>query len=157
MAFTGIQQSKKYSQINNASPEVVFPLLCPVREKDWIDGWDYKMIYSNSGLIEKGCVFSTPHHGATETIWYVNEHDRLNHIIEFLRVTPNEEVVKINIALSDNGNGTTTSHINYQYTALNESKNQWILQKLNDEFEKSMVYWEKAINHYLYTGTKLLK
>jgi hypothetical protein len=135
----------------------VFPLLCPVREKEWIDGWDYKMIFSKSGLIEKGCVFSTPHHGSAETIWYVSEHNPISQTIEFLRLTPNEEVVKINIKLSDNGNGTTTSLITYQYTGLSESKNEWIKQDLDTEFEKSMLYWEKAINHFLQTGTKLLK
>ena len=157
MTFIGVQRSITFTQINNASPDVVFPLLCPVREKDWIDGWDYKMIFSKSGLIEKGCIFSTPHHGSAETIWYVNEHDPISHTIEFLRVTPGEEVVKINIALSDNGDGTSTSQISYQYTGLNESKNEWIKHKLDSEFEKSMLYWENAINNYLQTGIKLLK
>jgi hypothetical protein len=157
MAFNGFRRSKTYKQINMGSPEMVFPLLCPVREKDWIDGWDYKMIFSKSGLIEKGCVFSTSHHGSAETIWYVTDHDPSSHRIQFLRVTPNEEVVKIDITLSDNGNGTTTSLICYQYTGLTESKNQWIGQELDSEFEKNMVYWEKAINHFLQNGIKLLK
>jgi len=155
MGFIGIQASKTYKQINNAKPEVVFPLLCPVREKDWLDGWDYIMIFSKSGLAEKGCVFSTPHHGEQQTIWYVTEYDTENYIIEFVRVTPTEEIVKINICLSDNGNGTTTSNITYQYTALNETKNSWIREKLNDEFKASMIWWEKAINYYIEKGIKL--
>jgi len=157
MKFIGIQASKTYKQINNAKPEVVFPLLCPVREKDWIDGWDYKMIFSKSGLIEKGCVFSTPHHGNEETIWYVTEHDTVNYKLEFVRVTPNEETVKINIHLEDNGNGTTSSNITYQYTALNESKNSWIKEKLDSEFKENMIWWEKAINYYIIKGEKLMK
>ena len=157
MKFIGIQVSKTYKQINNAKPEVVFPLLCPVREKDWIDGWDYKMIFSKSGLIEKGCVFSTPHHGNEETILYVTEHDTVNYKLEFVRVTPKEEAVKINIQLEDNGNGTTSSKITYQYTALNESKNSWIKEKLDSEFKENMIWWEKAINYYIVKGEKLMK
>lgn len=156
MEFKGIQASRTYKQINNASPDVVFPLLCPVREKDWINGWDYKMIFSKSGLIEKDCVFSTPHHGNEQTIWYVTEHDKENFKIEFVRVTPNEEVVKINIYLIDNGNGTTTSNITYQYTTLNNNKNLWIKEKLDSEFKENMIEWENAINFYIETGKKLM-
>ena len=54
---------KSYRQTINASPEIVFPLLCPVREVEWLDGWEYKMIYCVSGLIEKGAVFSTANTG----------------------------------------------------------------------------------------------
>lgn len=157
MEFIGIQGSRTYKQINNAPPDVVFPLLCPVREKDWIDGWDYKMIFSKSGLIEKDCVFSTPHHGKEQTIWYVTVHDKENYTIEFIRVTPNEEVVKINIYLEDNGNGTTTTNITYQYTGLNETKNAWIKDELDMEFKENMIEWEKAINYYIEKGEKLLK
>ncbi len=157
MEFKGFQESRTYKQINNAPPDVVFPLLCPVREKDWIDGWDYQLIFSKSGLIEKDCVFSTPHHGNEQTIWYVTEHDKENYKIEFVRVTPNETVVKINIYLTDNGNGTTTSNITYQYTALNENKNLWIKENLDGEFKENMIDWEKAINFYIATGKKLMK
>jgi len=136
---------------------VVFPLLCPVREKDWVEGWEYKMIFSKSGLIEKDCVFSTPHHGNEQTIWYVTEYDRENYKIQFVRVTPNEEVVKIDICLIDNENGTTTSNITYQYTALNDSKNLWIKEKLESEFKENMIEWEDAINFYIKTGQKLMK
>ena len=157
MEFKGFQASRTYKQINNAPADLVFPLLCPVREKDWIDGWDYKMIFSKSGLIEKGCVFSTPHHGTEQTIWYVTEHDKENYKIEFVRVTPNEEVVKINIRLEDNGNGTTTSNITYQYTGLNEIKNAWIKEKSGKAFEENMIGWEKAINYYIEKGEKRIK
>jgi len=157
MNFKGIQISKTYNQINNAPPEVVFPLLCPVREKEWIDGWDYEMIYSKSGLIEKGCTFSTPHHGNEQTIWYVTEYDKVNYRIEFVRFSPNEEIARINIILLNNGDGTTTSSITYQYTALNDLKKDWIQDKLENEFIESMIWWEKSINHYLEKGEKLMR
>ena len=28
----------------DASPDLIFPLLCPVREAEWIDGWSCEMI-----------------------------------------------------------------------------------------------------------------
>ena len=42
-----------------APPERVFPLLCPVREADWLDGWDPLAVYTDSGIAEPGCVFIT--------------------------------------------------------------------------------------------------
>jgi len=157
MEFKGIRVSKTFNQINHATPGVIFPLLCPVREKEWIDGWDYEMIYSRSGFIEEGCIFSTPHHGIEPTIWYVTKYDQDTYTIEFVRISPGEEVVKIRIVLLDNNNGNTTSEITYEYTGLTEEKNTWILNQLDADFHESMIWWEKAINYYLKTGQKLLK
>jgi len=42
-----------------AKPAVVFPLLCPVREADWIDGWDPISVFTNSGAAEPDCIFVT--------------------------------------------------------------------------------------------------
>ena len=41
----------------DAPPERVFPLLCPVREYDWIPDWRCTMVHSTSGVAELGCVF----------------------------------------------------------------------------------------------------
>ncbi len=43
-----------------ASSDKIFPLLCPKREEEWIDGWNtdaYKLISTKSGFNEKNCVF----------------------------------------------------------------------------------------------------
>lgn len=42
-----------------AAPGEVFPLLCPVREYEWIEGWDCEMIYAATGKAEAGAVFRT--------------------------------------------------------------------------------------------------
>jgi hypothetical protein len=155
MEFKGIQRTFSYTQINNGSIEEVFPLLCPVREKDWIDGWEYKIIHSKSGVIEKDCVFTTPQHGELETVWHVTQHDKMNYKIEFLRITPTENVVRINIRLERIAEQKTKVFIDYQYTALNENQNKFISTDLEQSFIESMQWWEKAINHYLATGTML--
>jgi len=65
----------EYTQTNDAPPDRVFPLLCPVREADWVPGWQYKMIYSKSGVAEAGCVFTTANDDGTETTWLVTEYN----------------------------------------------------------------------------------
>lgn len=157
MPLQGKQKTFCYIQSNKGSVDQVFPLLCPVREKDWLDGWNYRMIHSKSGLIEKDCVFTTPHHGDHETVWHVTQYDPMDYRIEFLRVTPGENVVRINIDLEKVTDELTNVHIRYQYTALNEEANFYIENQLKDDFCGQMKWWEKAINHYLETGEKLLK
>lgn len=157
MEFKGLQKTMFYKQQNNGPIDKVFPLLCPVREKDWLDGWDYKMIHSKSGLIEKDCVFTTPHHGALDTVWQVTQHDPLRFRIEFLRVTPGENVVKIQIALFEKGPESTEARITYKYTALSDAQNKFLKEELESQFKSSMEWWEKAINYYLKNGVMLIR
>lgn len=157
MEFKGIQKTLSYEQINEGNPSEVFPLLCPVRETEWLDGWKYQMIHSKSGIIEKDCVFSTPQHGEADTIWQTTQYDPENYLIEFLRITPQESVTKINIQLEPQGDKQTKALIQYQYTGLNEAQNQFIQEGLAQSFQESMQWWEKAINHYLKTGELLKK
>lgn len=157
MSFIGKQKTCTYKQLNHGSLDEVFPLLCPVRETDWLDGWDYTMVHSDSGFIEQNCVFTTPHHGESDTVWHVTQYDRESCRIEFLRVTPTENVVRINIELEELDSTETRTHITYQYTALNKEQNRFIEDDLERSFLDSMMWWEKAINHYLKTGNMLKK
>ena len=45
----------------NHSCKQVFELLCPVKEDEWLPGWreQKKMVYTESGFAELGCVFVT--------------------------------------------------------------------------------------------------
>lgn len=149
--------TKHYRQINHARPEKVFLLLCPVMEAEWIDGWQHEMIYSQSGVAEQGCVFVTSSPSGAATTWYVTLHDPENFRIEFVRMTPGEMVVAILIQLSTRDHESTFADITYEYTSLTDSAATWIVNELDASFEASMVYWEKAINHFLSTGRKLLK
>lgn len=156
-SFQSKRITKTYRQITLATPDKVFPLLCPVLEKEWIDGWEYEMIYSISGVAEKGCIFQTPSPGNVRTTWYTTRYEPEQFSIEFVRVTPGEMVVRIYIKLIDNHNGTTAADISYEYTSLSATGNRWIEDESGPAFIANMTYWENAINHYLQTGAKLLK
>ncbi len=49
-----------YRQKLCAAPARVFPLLCPVRETEWADGWLPDLVISSSGIAERDCIFITP-------------------------------------------------------------------------------------------------
>jgi hypothetical protein len=51
--------TRTFTQQLVAKPSKVFPLLCPVREADWIDNWDPLVVFSESGAAEPDWVFLT--------------------------------------------------------------------------------------------------
>lgn len=155
--FAGKQRTFTFTQTNSASIDKVFPLLCPVRETEWLDGWSARIIYSQSGYIEKNCVFATPHTDGQETIWLVTQYDPQKYLIEFVRLTPGENIVRINIELIAADADATLTTIRYQYTGLSEAQNEFIASGLEASFRSAMLWWERAINHFLETGNKLLK
>lgn len=57
----GINQPRRvkhsFTQSLKGTPEQVFPLLCPVREADWIPGWTTDWVISESGVAEQTVFF----------------------------------------------------------------------------------------------------
>jgi hypothetical protein len=147
-----IRVTHEYTQTNCAPPAQVFPLLCPVREAEWVPEWRYRMIYSKSGVAEAGCIFATPNDDGSETTWIVTHYDPAAFRISFAWVTPALLAAEINIALAANESGTTRARIRYTYTGLSEAGNSVIEKYDEDWFRSKMSSWETAINHYLKTG-----
>lgn len=91
-----------------SDPELVFPLLCPVREYDWIAGWNCELVYSASGFAEPGCVFMTQPAGLSDKeVWAVAELDRLSRRIAFIRFLPVHCVTRMDIRLENSGQSGT--------------------------------------------------
>ncbi len=156
MNFIGERQTQVYRQRNLGSPQEIFPLLCPVREKDWLDGWDYHMIYSDTGVAEKNAVFHTEHHGREQSTWIITRYDPPKNL-GMVRVTPGEHVAMIDLQLTIIEEGITETLVEYQYTGLNPRQNEYIRKQWSTDFASQMDWWEKSINHYLKTGEKLVK
>ncbi|MDP7114503.1 MAG: hypothetical protein QGH45_21200 [Myxococcota bacterium] len=55
----GARKEFEYRGVVPSSPAEVFPLLCPVREYEWIDDWSCEVQYTASGVAEQGCAFRT--------------------------------------------------------------------------------------------------
>jgi len=153
--FHGKRVTHEYTQTNMASPGQVFPLLCPVREADWVPGWEYRLIYSESGLAETGCVFVTPNPDGSETTWVVTEYDSATFRIGFAWVNPGLVAAQIRIWLEANSAGKTTAHVGYTYTGLSAEGNREVERYDEKWFQHKMQSWEAAINHYLRTGKRI--
>jgi hypothetical protein len=155
MNFESTRATHEYTQTNSAPPERVFPLLCPVREADWVPEWQYRIIYSQSGVAELGCVFVTPNEDGSETIWLVTDYDPAAFAIAFAWVNAGLVAAQIRIRLEAKSSQQTTAHIHYTYTGLSEQGNREVERYDHAWFQHKMQSWETAINHYLRTGKKI--
>jgi hypothetical protein len=154
-SFTARRATKTYRQTINAAPGTVFPLICPVREAEWLDGWQYAMIYSASGLVEEGAVFSTPHEGEADTVWIVTKHDPGNREIEFARFTPASRTCVLRIVVSAKAESSSFVDISYTYTATTPAGNAFIESLTEEAFVEAVTFWERSMNYFLATGKKL--
>jgi len=150
--FNAERVSHEYTQTNDAPPEKVFPLLCPVREADWVPGWQYRLIYSESGLAEDGCVFSTPNDAGPETVWMVTHYDPTTFTIAFAWIEPGMIATQIRIALDLAPGGKTRARIRYLYTGLSPAGNARLDRYTPEWFRSKMQSWETAINYFLRNG-----
>jgi hypothetical protein len=167
-SFTSRRVDHEYIQTNPASPEKVFPLLCPVREADWIPGWKYKLVYSESGVAELGCIFTTEDRVAesekyssrsnggnakpTESTWICVDYDPVAFRIAYVWVKPGRVATELWIQLTAADDGQTRSHVRFRYTGLSPEGNRDVESYDRKWFEGKMRGWETAINYYLKTG-----
>lgn len=135
---------RAFVQRIHASPEEVFPLLCPELEKAWLPGWDYRMVHSASGVAEHGAVFETSH-AMGVTRWVVTEHQPSRRVA-FARFQPDGIVVQIEITLARHVDGTTAVGIEYTYTATHEAAGAILAASTEQEWLDTMAHWEGSMN-----------
>lgn len=142
-----------YTQNLVAPPAAVFPLLCPVREADWIEGWEPAAVFSVSGFAEPDCVFLT----AADTghaIWYVTRLEPANGLVEMLKITPAVTACKLTIWLRPSATGSEAT-VSYSHTSLGPAGDAFLASFTEAHYEQFMREWEARLNHYLTHGTAL--
>lgn len=142
-----------YKQLLKSIPEKVFPLLCPVKEYDWIETWKCNLIYSDSGFAEKDCIFVTGSSANEERTWIVDEYEKNEHV-QFIVFT-NIYVIRYKISLTDKKDGTTEALWEQTITALNEDGNNYVENFSISEYQAMIERLERMINYYLETGQML--
>lgn len=151
--FTPKKLRSTFVQRFQAPRSRVFPLLCPVREYEWIEPWQCEMLHTDSGIAEKGCVFRTRFTGETSDDVWVISHYEPDTRIEFVRVNA-LRAMTLSITLTDNADGTTSALNEQLLVGLTEQGNQ-ALDSMADGFAFEMRMGEAMLNHYLTTGKRL--
>jgi hypothetical protein len=146
-----VRATLTYVQHLAGTPGDVFPLLCPVREMEWVEGWEPGIVISHSGVAERDCVFTTPD-GEREAIWTILEHDPHAHVVEMLKVTPGFIVTRLRIALALEPGGTAAT-VTYTYTALSSAGEEFVAGRTPAAYEAFMRGWEAELNRYLLATT----
>ncbi|HTP25047.1 MAG TPA: SRPBCC family protein [Anaeromyxobacteraceae bacterium] len=128
----------------------VFPLLCPVREYEWIDGWSCDLVYSESGFAEKGAIFTTEFRPEGASIWTITRHEPFK-AVEFVVVFPGSHVMSIEISLTAIESGETKLDWTCIYTSLVEP-NEFIASVDQESFNERQEFFDRALNYYCRTG-----
>ena len=141
-----------YRQRLHAAPAKVFPLLCPVRETEWADGWLPDLVISSSGVAERDCTFLTPDKHGT-AIWYITRHEPERWFVEMLKVLPGVTAWRLEIQLSESGDGCFAD-ITYRHTSIGSAGDVFVANFTADHYRGFMQEWEKELNHFLKTGAR---
>jgi hypothetical protein len=134
-----------------ASPQKVFPLLCPKRELEWVPGWEYEMIYSKSGYIEAGCIFKSRKPHGLEMIWTNVEYDPKNFRVGFLNVAPGVMAFHYRIRLRETAAESCEATIEQIFTGLTEEGNRLIAGIAESSVNNAAMIAE-PLDYYLKTG-----
>ncbi len=139
-----------------ADPDAIFPLLCPVREYEWIHDWRCELVHTTSGLVEPGCVFVTSYAPEGRTVWVTTRHDPAARAVEFVRVSAETLVTRMALRVAPRGAGSRL-HIQYTLVAL-DGAGQAIVDRAratglpHAEIARAIA---RRLEHFLSTGAML--
>jgi len=148
-----VRATRTYTQRLVADPATVFPLLCPVREVDWIEGWNPPLVVSSSGVAEPDCVFTTSAE-PINAVWYVTRHEPAAGFVEMLKITPTVTACRLTIQLRPIAGGSEAV-ITYSHTSLGPEGDTFVASFTEEFYRGFMQDWESRVNHYLLHGAAL--
>ena len=136
-----------------APPDRVFPLLCPVREYEWIPTWRCEMLHSQSGVAEEDCVFRTNFPDTGPMTWVVSRYEPPT-LIEFTCFTVPGLVMRLKIKLRSEDE-LTHLHWTRRWLATTLAADAWIDGYTAEAFAHMMANLQALLTQYLETGKPL--
>jgi len=135
-----------------ATPEQVFPLLCPIREREWIEGWRAEAVHTASGYAEHGALFRT--RLELGELWVTTRYEPSARV-EYTIFAGRQAVVRLDLRLAANGDGTTHWRIDRTYTGIG-----WLGRRRVGALSDARVQVEnerlwRQLDHFLRTGRML--
>jgi len=137
----------------------VFPLFGPVREMDWAEGWNPKILTGDPDHVAEHMVFETESghpEDRNPATWIVSKYDPDRAYIEYTVYTQKRLWWIAVSCRAREGATTTEATIEYTYLGLDEDGNRHNRDALERMFRHDLKDWQAAINHYLRTG-KILR
>jgi uncharacterized protein YndB with AHSA1/START domain len=151
---TAARRTFEHTTLIAAPAHHVFPLLCPVREPEWIPGWSCELIHTSSGLAEKGCVFRTDSPSGRGTMTWVMTAYEPAERVEFTCVATDGLVMRIEAALRDHGGRTTLRWVR-EYVATGPDGAAWLRDLRDEDVDARTGLLLRRLAHYAETGSAL--
>jgi len=134
-----------------ATCEQVFPLLCPVREFEWLPYWNSQLLYSESGLAEADCVFKTDLPERGEMIWVVTRYDPPR-AIQYTVFKPDSHVWNLEILLTALEASQSRLTWRHTFTGLTAAGNDYLTNYTDEKHQLHLSRIERSLVHFLSTG-----
>jgi hypothetical protein len=153
-ATTGVLRKEFNNEaIIHARPERIFPLLCPIKENEWIDGWRAEVLHSKSGFAEDNALFRTRlRFGET---WITTRYEPQVFRVEYTIFAGGHAIVRLDLALDDLGDGTSRLRARRTYSGLDWLGRHQVEVTRREEIDAAQDLIARQLDHYVTTGTVL--
>ncbi len=144
-----------------SSPDKIFPLACPVEELRWIPNWEYRLVYTESGVNENNCIFTEQLSGPLffgkplTTTWYTTLHDPDRYRVHFLLMIGGKATIKWELSCRETGMNTTTGTLHLVFTALDNEANALEEKDIKEKLMAIVSFVFPPLQHYCETGEML--
>lgn len=144
-----------------ASAKDIFPLACPVEELRWIPGWDYQLIYSQTGINESNCIFteqlSGPHFFSKPlvTTWTTMEHDPKACRVFFHIQLGQMASILFRFTFREVGRNVSSCTWQMVFTALDKKTSTMDKDEIKGKLELMMLFLAECLTHYCENGEML--
>ncbi|MCP5269106.1 MAG: hypothetical protein H6943_08740 [Zoogloeaceae bacterium] len=137
-----------------------FALACPVAELDWIDSWQFHLLYSDSGHNEDNCIFIEAMTGfavlrvaGADTYWYTTLYNPGARQFQAVLLTGDFIIGRLSLEVDAIGNGSSRLRWTLTYTGLNEGGNRIILESGFETRVANMLrFIANSAKHFMQTG-----
>ena len=147
MNFQARREIRMYSFCVQAKRAELFPLFCPQRELEWLEGWSYNMVYSSTGFSEQDCVFKTDNAVEGPAVWFATQH-QTPQIVEYVKIAPQALALRMTIELLAIAADVTEVSVTCSFTGLTEQGNQCIEQYVAELYPNRMKIWQQSLEQY---------
>jgi len=151
-AFEAARVVATVTTVIEAPTERVFPLLCPVREEEWLPGWEAEILHSESGIAELGCVFRTDLAGRGVGTWVCTRYEPTRHI-EFATFWSAGAVDRLALTLAERRGGCSLTW-HRELVGLDDTGNRYLADQDIDVVAARLRHAGEVLAHYCATGRR---
>lgn len=162
-AFRSASAGASHEIVVRGDADACFALACPVAELDWIDGWQFHLLYSDSGRNEEDCTFIEAASGFAvhrvarcDTYWYTTLYDRVARRFHAVLLSDDFIVGKFTCEVDALGPGNCRMRWTLTDSGLSEAGNRIILESdFETRVANMLSFLANSAKQYTETGTVL--